>query len=233
MSHPLWLDQLSRELKRRSLPEAYCARLLEELTDHQLDLEEQQMSKDALASPALEHSLGDPQHIAAQAAKACRRHFAQRWPVLCFIVGPLLGFPISLVALLVIGLNGAEALFAATGWESPLQDPSLANLAIHTFAWTLRVLPFAAGAFFFAYLGKRSQQDWRWSLLAVLIITLLAISFHAQVADRVGTTPGQFSLGLSLPMSSPLAYLQALCPLSIAVLVVLKRKRQSPLSLAG
>lgn len=233
MSLRPWHDHLAGELKRQALPESYCERLLEELADHQLDLEENLMSMDALVNSAIEHRLGDPKVIAAQASKSYRRNFAQRWPLICFVLGPLVGFPIAIAALVASGILIGEAVFPWLGLDAFFSDPAVANRAIHTFAWSLRLVPFIAGSLFFVYLARRTRQDWRWSILAVLLVTLLAISFQASVVDKSGPSEGQFSLGLSLPITSPIAYLQAAGPLGIAAVAFLRRKSTSRMQLAS
>ncbi len=47
MAKPQWRDRLREELRNRNLPPAYAARLIEELTDHVTDLEQENPSMDA------------------------------------------------------------------------------------------------------------------------------------------------------------------------------------------
>jgi hypothetical protein len=229
-----WRNQLEAELQRQALPAAYRQRLSEELLDHQLDLEASPMSMDAVATGSLESRLGDPRTIATQAAKVYRRNFVQRRPLICFVFGPLIGFPVALIGAMALGFPLTEWALGVFGvqMDSILADPAIANRALHAFAWFLRLIPFAAAAFFFVYLARRGKQDYRWSLVAVLMVTLIAASFHAQVADKIGDGQGNFSVGLSFPITTPLAYLQVAAPLAIAVFAYLRRKDHSPAQLA-
>ena len=235
MPLPPWREQLDKELRRRALPAAYRQRLIEELLDHQLDLEDSQMSMEALSPSSVETRMGDPRMIATQAAKVYRRNFVQRRPLICFVFGPLIGFPVALIGAMALGFPLTEWLLGVFGVEmdSILADPAVANRALHTFAWCLRLIPFAVAAFFFVYLARRGKQDYRWSLVAVLLVTLIAASFHAQVADKIGNGQGNFSVGLSFPITSPLAYLQVAAPLVIALFAYLRRKDHSPAQLAS
>jgi hypothetical protein len=235
MQQSQWRNRLEGELRRQALPATYRQRLLQELNDHQLDMETHQMSMDALAAGSVETRLGEPRAIAAQAAKVYRRNFVQRRPLICFVVGPLVGFPVALIGAMAVGFPLTAWILGAIGidLDSYLADPAVLNLAIHTLAWCLRLIPFAAAAWFFVYLARRSKQDYRWSLVAVLLVTLIAASFNAQVVDKIGTNQGNFSVGLSLPITSPLAYLQVAAPLGIALFAFLRRNDHSPAQLAN
>jgi hypothetical protein len=226
MSQLPWREQLNRELRSRSLPAAYRRRLLEELLEHQFDMEVSDMSMDVLAPATLEKRLGDPRVIAKAAAEVYRRNFVQRQPLLCFVAGPLLGFPAAVVCVMALGIPLVGWILGIFGLEmdSFADDPIAANRAFHAFAWALRLVPFAFAAAFFVFLARRSKQDYRWSLVAVLLITLLAASFHAQVADKIGTAKGNFSVGFSFPMTAPIAYVQVAAPLAIALYAFLRRK---------
>ncbi len=235
MPLPHWREQLDQELRRHALPAAYRLRLLEELLDHQLDMEDSLMSMDALAPSTIESRMGDPRTIATQAAKVYRRNFVQRRPVLCFVAGPLIGFPVALIGLMALCFPLTEWLLSliGIGFDSLLTDPISVNRAFHAFAWCLRLIPFAAAAVFFVYLARRAKQDYRWSLVAVLLITILAASFHAQVADKIGAAQGNFSVGLSFPMTGSMAYLQVAAPLAVALFAYYRRKDHSTAQLAG
>lgn len=235
MANRLWREQLDQELKRRALPAAYRIRLLEEMYDHQLDMEASLMSMDALSAGSIETRLGDPCVIATQAATVYRRNFVQRRPLVCFVLGPLLGFPIAFIALLTLGFPLANWLLGLVGLdrESLAASPQTVNATMHLVAWCLRLVPFAAAAWFFVYLAKRGKQDYRWPIVAILLITLFAAGFHAQVLEKLSGSQGNFSVGLSFPISGPIAYLQAAIPLALAGYVFLRRKSYGPPQLAS
>lgn len=239
MPLPHWREQLDRELRRRALPAGYRIRLIEELLDHHLDCQlerkDSPMSMDALVPSSIDARIGDPRTIAAQAVQVYRRNFVQRFPLLCFVAGPLIGFPIALIGAMALGVPLTEWLLSLMGieFDSLLTDPVSVNRAFHTFAWSLRLVPFAVAAVFFVFLARRAKQDYRWSLVAVLLVTILAASFHAQVADKTSAAQGNFSIGLSFPMSGPIAYLQVAAPLAVALFAYFRRKDHSSAQLTG
>lgn len=235
MPSRLWREQLEKELRRRALPAAYRLRLIEELADHQLDMEARLMSMDALTAGSIESRLGDPRLIAKEAATVYRRNFVQRRPLICFVAGPLVGFPIAFIATLALGfplINGALGL-VGLDMEALAASPQTVNRLMHGFAWCLRLIPFAAAALFFVYLAKRARQDYRWPIVAILLVSLLAAGFHAQVVDKLSGAQGNFSVGLSFPISGPMAYLQVAAPLALAVYVFLRRKTYGSAQLAS
>ena len=88
MARPQWRDRLREELRKRNLPPAYAARLIEELADHVTDLEQENPSMDA--QMLVEEKLGSPESLAEAAAAALAgRTFAGRHPVLMFLVVPI------------------------------------------------------------------------------------------------------------------------------------------------
>lgn len=230
-----WRKELDKELRRRALPAAYRLRLIEELSDHQLDMEATAMSMDALSTGSIETLIGDPRTIATQAAQVYRRNFVQRRPLICFVLGPILGFPAAIILTLALGIPLTDWVLGLFGvhMESLLDDPAIANRVLHSFAWLMRLVPFAAASTFFVYLAQRSKQDYRWAVLAVLLVTLFAAAFQAQVVDKIGGGEGGFSLGLSFPISTPIAYLQVAAPLAIALYAYLRRDNHKMAQLAG
>jgi len=73
-----WRETLRGDLHRQNLPAAYIDRLVEELSDHSIDLQTENPSMDAQV--ALDR-IGSPNNIAAAASREFRhRTFAGRHP---------------------------------------------------------------------------------------------------------------------------------------------------------
>ena len=103
MARPQWRDRLREELRKRNLPPAYAARLIEELADHVTDLEQENPNKDA--QMLVEEKLGSPESLAeAAAVELAGRMFAGRHPVLTFLVAPIPATVLTLAAVLLVCL---------------------------------------------------------------------------------------------------------------------------------
>jgi hypothetical protein len=94
---------------------------LEELEDHLIDLEENEMSMDADSRQLAETRLGSPHELAAVAAAEYRKlGFLARHPVLTYVAGPLLltpvffvAFVLAAVAVLTLAVHAGEAVLGA------------------------------------------------------------------------------------------------------------------------
>jgi hypothetical protein len=86
-----WLEQLRELVNQRRLPPQYIERLVEELSDHFQDIQEEKKGMDAEPVCASEARMGEPSQLAqfveSQYRKRC---FSQKHPVVMFAVMPVL-----------------------------------------------------------------------------------------------------------------------------------------------
>jgi hypothetical protein len=218
MASRQWLDRLETELRRRSLPAGYRARLLEELADHLSELEQEKTSMDAQL--LLEERIGTPETVASNArSEYTRRTFAGRHPVLTFGVAPLFA---------VIGILLSTLLVAwCAVWVLAMTTPQLLQetappttfqwCLVYCVLWFVRLVPFGLSAWLFARAGRRLHRP-HWSLLACTIVAALAFVFWMNVQTATDQVQGQVFFGLAVQqMPHPEQYVQAAFPLAIGI----------------
>src|SRR5205814_320 len=109
-----WPEELRRSLRQQNLPRAYVDRLVEELSDHSIDLQTENPSMDAQV--ALDR-IGSADKIAAVASCEFRRRtFASRHPWLAFVVAPVAFIPLLFVSLLLALFAVAWAIDTTVEW---------------------------------------------------------------------------------------------------------------------
>ena len=213
-----WLDCLETELRRRSLPAGYRARLLEELADHLSELEQETTSMDAQA--LLEERIGRPEAVAAEArSEFDRRTFAGRHPVLTFGVVPVFVVVGTLIASLLVawGISWLAYMTTPQLRQQTLPPNALQLGVMHATVWFVRLTPFVLAAWAFAREGRRIDRP-KSVLLSTAIVAVLASLFWMTVRTPTDEVQGLVVFGLSihqLPRAEQ--WLQAAPPLAIGV----------------
>jgi hypothetical protein len=213
-----WPDQLRSELGRQGLPTAYINRLLEELADHALDSQTENPSMEAQQAYA---QLGTTNQLAAAARREfTRRTLAGRYPILAFIVGPVLLAPVLLVSMtfaLCILLGVIDYTLELAGIKPPESgdsDPWIEYWVTTCFNGFVRFLPFALAAWLYCRWGKRCEMR-RWAIASCCIIAVIAGFFVSKSVPATASQPGLWIVGLGF-RANLRQLIQFLVPLAIA-----------------
>jgi hypothetical protein len=174
MVKPQWHDRLRHELNKRGFPSTYSARLIEELTDHFADIQQENLSMDVHLSA--EERLGTPESLATAAAKELGgRSFADRHPILTFAVGPIPAVAVTWYAVILICFACKTLVTPYT----PVQigSPTALEWAVaYGCLHVSRFLPFLLTAWLFSHLGRRARRP-IWGMAACGIVAYFAFIF--------------------------------------------------------
>lgn len=219
MPSPLWRDRLYEALHRQRLPKAYVDRLVEELSDHALDLEMENSSMDA-EQTAMDR-LGTPTQLATAARAAYQqRTFAGRHPALTFLAGPLVLLPASFFALLLVLVSGYWAtdlvlqgsMTANDEINAPPSDFEKGLVQVYSLA--VRFVPSVVSVWILARLGRRSGRH-GWGISACVLVALAVCFFSSVVQESPhGTATWQLTLNWSIGIAQ---LIQAIVPLTLGV----------------
>jgi hypothetical protein len=201
MVNPPWLEELREQVKQQGLPPQYVDRLLQELSDHFHDVQEEKkgMGAGKVCTPSTR--MGEPSDLAQLIGSEYRKqYFSQRHPVLMFALMPvllLLGIWAGLMLLaLIVGSVLGEA-------AESVVDSFTAQLIICGVIW----LPVALTTVIFCRAARRRRVNWRWSLL-----TAAALAFFPGMT--VSVAPSTVTVGF-LPATTVAAFIQFMLPLAI------------------
>jgi hypothetical protein len=219
-------DQLRSELRRRSLPPTYVARLLGELQDHWHDFQEEHVmatGTDAARLVAIEDQLGACRDVAGMAAEQYRsRTFLGRHPWLTFVVGPVPLWLLATVGYLLILIAVGSMVEGKTIHTHPA--------LVQGFVWVcygLAYLPAAGAAALLCWAARRTGRSWRWYVPACGMIAAVVSLLFVRCTAPATPGGGQLMLGWNFSFPPAVQVGQALVPLSIAACAVLLRQRSS------
>lgn len=217
-----WQQQLRNELHQRRIPADCAERLLNELVDHYLDLQEAtQMKSDATTNNDVIKMLGDPKSIATAAAQIPRRSWAARHPLLSYLILPPL---MSLAVLALLILADIFLLVPAMRGRTLETDPWLATACLvlgplHVIVATSLIALWSCRS---VAVSGRSKL---WGIAACLIMAILgaytSVSFAAPTSVPGS---GRLSLGFGFPL--PVFWMQAVTPLVIGGLFFALRRNK-------
>ncbi|MBN8600900.1 MAG: hypothetical protein J0M26_07720 [Planctomycetes bacterium] len=206
-----WQQQLRNELYQRHIPADCAERLMNELVDHYLDLQEAtQMKSDATTNNDVIKMLGDPKSIATATAQIPRRSWAARHPLLSYLILPPL---MSLVVLALLILVDVFLLVPAVRGRTLETDPWLASACLvlgplHVIVATSLIALWSCRSV------ARSGRSKLWGIAACLVVAILgaytSVNFAAPTAVPGS---GRLSLGFGFPL--PVFWMQAVTPLII------------------
>jgi hypothetical protein len=226
MASRQWLDRLETELRRRSLPAGYRARLLEELADHLSELERETTSMEAQL--LLEERIGTPEAVAVEArSEYLARTFAGRHPVLTFGLIPVLTVVVAIIATM-FALGGAIWLTETLMPEffEPPESPTMLHwVAIYGAVSFVRLAPFVPVAILFARAGRRIHQP-RWGLIGCAIVAAMALLFWTQVDTEPDSFHGRLYIGFGAFFRGD-QLLQAALPLGIGLWALVRREKRT------
>jgi hypothetical protein len=200
MVSPSWLEELHEQLRQEGLPPQYVERLLQELTDHFHDIQEEKgMDAEKVCTPTTR--MGEPSDLAPFIGSEYRKqYFSQKHPVVMFALMPvllLLGIWAGLVLLaFIIGSVWGEA-------TELLVDRFTAQLVCYGSIW----LPVALTAVICCRAGRRRRVNWRWSLLTAATLAVFP-------GMTVSLAPSTLTIGF-LPPITLAASIQVMLPLAI------------------
>jgi hypothetical protein len=178
MVKPLWRDRLHEELRKRGLPRAYAARLIEELSDHVTDLEQENPSMDA--QMLVEEKLGSPESLAeAAASELTGRTFAGRHPMLTFLVAPIPAAMITLFGVLLLCL-AFKTLVTPVAPVNPNPPTAFEWVTAYGIVFVQRFAPFALTAWLFLAMARRAGRP-AWGITACALVAVLAFTFRTGV----------------------------------------------------
>ena len=222
-----WREALRVDLRRQNLPAAYIDRLVEELSDHLLDIQTENSSMDAHSALAC---LGSPNNISAAAGQEFRRRtFVGRHPWLTFVASPFLVAPLAFVlfalslTVLLSLVGGALELAGRRFTDNPLEDSILFAIA-QAYNLLMRFAPFVIAAWFYCRLAKSSGRD-RWAIAACGILGLVAGLLVSRVTPATDKFyPSSWIIGLGYPPHLHQLF-QVLAPLAISAWFLLRLRR--------
>jgi hypothetical protein len=226
MASRQWLDRLETELRRRSLPAGYRARLLEELADHLSELEQEKTSMDAQL--LLEERIGTPETVASKArSEFLARTFAGRHPVVMFGLIPVFAVVTAIIATMLA--VGSAAWLTDTLMPEFFEPPGSPTL-LH---WTViygtlsfvRLAPFVPVAILFARVGRRVHQP-KWGLVGCAIVAAIALLFWTKVDTEPDSFHGRLYIGVGTFFRGD-QLLQAALPLGIGLWALVRREKRS------
>lgn len=205
-----WRKQLEQELCRQRLPRKQIERLVDELTDHALDLLSGDHSMDA--EQKLESRLGSPEQLAHVArGEYVKSTFAARRPVLAFIGVPIVTMLGAVVCLVVFFGVLSSFLDKMAGGSLSLHTK---NTLIEIGSIVVRFVPFLLATWLVVRFGRRSDC-YTWSKIGVGLIVLVAFLFTSTVLPKVGETRGQWMLKMGIGESLSWGHvLQAVVPMA-------------------
>lgn len=206
-----WQQQLRNELHLHQVPQAYANRLIEEISDHYLDMQEAaMMNPETPQTNDILKLMGDPKTIAQAAAQLPRRSWAARHPWLSYLILPPLMSIAVLAMLIVIDAFLLIPFFRGRTLQS---DPWLASACLilgplHVIAATSLIAFWACRS---VALSGRSKL---WSATACIAVALLGAYTSVQFAPpTTGPGTGRLSLGFAFPL--PVLWYQAIAPIIV------------------
>jgi hypothetical protein len=234
-----WLESLREEFARRKLPQPCAERMMAELTDHYHSFMEDCMRKDVANSDGLEEgseereclerALGSPVVIGKLAVEQYRRQrFAGRHPLFVFAVLPIISLPLlSLSLMIAVGL-----LLSVLAGDSAVPDVGPEPAWIYPVARAVIcgfvILPAIGLAALLCRAARRAALDWKWPLVACLLLALLGGSAFSITRPKTADKPGLLILGVGTPSSTTIGFqlAQLLAPLAVGGSILCRRQPQ-------
>lgn len=228
MSTRPWLDEVLKRLSKHALPSTYVQRLAEELSDHFLDLKEENMKTES----EVYSRLGTPEEVADAAAITYRRRsFVGRHPTAAFLTFAVLpvGLMILSVAFMVLALialiTAAEyvGIINSEGFRGNPPGPFIVEILRYAFSLFTIIIPALIASIVFCKLSKWLGMGRKWMLVSCVALAITAVFFSCNIGMSVDAeTRHSLQLGFAVPGISRwlhaltgLQVVQALVPLSI------------------
>jgi hypothetical protein len=177
-------------------------RLIEELSDHFQDIQEEKMRMDAEQVCTPDARMGEPSELAQFVGSEYRKRcFSQKHPVVMFAVMPVL--------LLLVIWSGLGLLAYGIGsmFEGPA-EPVASSLTEQLICYGLIWLPVTLTTVIFCRAAQRRRVSWRWSMLTAATLAVFP-------GMTVRLSPSMLLIGLLPPALSATALIQLMLPLAI------------------
>lgn len=207
-----WHQQLRKELKLQRVPEVYANRLMEELCNHYLDIQEEAMNHSTTPSDNnVIKIMGDPKSIALAAAQLSKRSWVARHPWLSYLILP----PVMSLAVLALLLTAEVLLLAPILKGRTLQSDPWITSACMVFGPLQVMIATSVIAIWACRSVARNGRSKIWGVTASLALAVLGAYTSVIFAPPLtGPGSGNLSLGLSFPF--PVSWYQALAPILVA-----------------
>ena len=212
-----WQSRLLSELQKRNVPPSYGRRLLRELQEHVLDLQEVDMNCGMEAKNAIDYSqrLGDPAQLAEQAAAAgVYPTWAGRHPWLALLVGAPVLFLLSVCGLVLLAIGMASLVEGRTVATTP---------GLTQVCWwagsAIAFVPAVAVSLLLCRMVAASGRRRLWALAACSLVAVLAGGLVVSCTPpQIEPGTGRLAIGVGAGSAWQLA--QAIGPLLIGVVFV-------------
>lgn len=202
MHNPLSLESMSIELVRKGLPSKYVQRVVQELADHQQDIEDEGLgirTSGGSSSPTREADrLGDPHSLVNAIVSTYRaRTFWGRHPWLTFVIAPIPVVILSFIGviLLAVLMERAGDCIGIGMWpeHKPISEwPVFSVWCLLSFYYGLMFAPSVLVSVSLCRLAARAGRGYRWVLAGCLMVGLFAGSVCYRCV--LPATPGTGSI---------------------------------------
>lgn len=217
MASHQWRSRLVDAMRRQGLPTAYVNRLVDELCDHAENILMENSGMDA--EQIVMDRLGSPQQLAEVArCEFQQRTFAGRHPIVAFVAGPAFVILGTFVVSVMLVVASCWLIDTVTGGRLSANDatndpPSALEMGVMQMLNVVaRFVPFAASAWLYVRLGKRSGCR-GWGVVACGLIAFVAVCFVSTVNPQTVESKATWCLGIGWKFSFD-QVLQALVPLA-------------------
>ncbi len=217
MASPQWRSRLVEAMRRQGLPTAYVNRLVDELCDHaeNILMENSGMDAEQIAMDRL----GSPEQLAEVArCEFQRRTFAGRHPIVTFVAGPAFVMLGTFVVSVMLVVASCWLIDTVTGGRLSANDatndpPSALETGVmQMLNVVVRFVPFAASAWLYVRLGKRSGRR-GWGVVACGLVAVVAVCFVSTVNPQTVESKATWCLGIGWKFGFD-QVLQSLVPLA-------------------
>lgn len=195
-----------RELMRRGLPRTYVARIVEELAEHQDDLEAEGLAAGLPpqdARLAAREKLGD-MHALAEELLLARRlsYWWGRHPVVSFVLLPLPIFLLVFIGVLWIWAE-ASGLIKWSEHRESLPEPDWAAARIGFYA--VLCMAFTSTTTYICYLTRRCCCGLKWAFVGCSLFFVLTLFLHTGFTPPLGPSPAHGNFWISFGVIAPTA----------------------------
>ncbi len=203
MVDPKWHSELHRALVRQGLPRPYRERLMDELLDHAISLQEETAGMDAVETDTVKQKVGEPKQLAQLAGEEYRkRTWLGRHPVVAFLIAPIpmlvLSWILSMLLLVIPGKILQACGVATDGFtSSSLSATTVQLLNVGHYLWA--VSPFILTSFWACWIARRTGRGPRWLFACCAVITLVAAAYESHTVLPAAPGKGMLTVGFGLP----------------------------------
>jgi hypothetical protein len=234
------LERIEADLVRRGLPVDYAQRAAAELADHHGDLKSELIAagfEETAASAEAARRLGPRRMLAKKTVREYqRRYWCGRWPLLTFLLGPIVFAVLSFVAIVLlaycISLPLAQVGIRFDHTPDGIRSPRENVEAIVAHVLFLFVAP-AVSLLILAGLARKAAlgSGWLWLSTGVLtlVVSCIWLGFASETRMNLPADQGITMVGLPILRFAhdPMYIAQCLLPLGIGAGMILRMRRHS------